>query len=78
MPLSDTRWCPECHGVETTLVGSTLTGVRHLLCVHCGNRWNLTVEDEVLGYTSERRKATTSDRRSPKNPESPFRQPAED
>jgi transposase-like protein len=78
MPFSDTRGCPHCHGSETEMVAFTRMGVRHYSCPECGHRWNLTVEDEVLGYTGERRKSTAADRRSRNTPGSPSRYPTEE
>jgi transposase-like protein len=58
MPPFDERGCPHCHSDDTMMVGFTRTGVRSFRCDDCGNRWNVTVEDEVLAYTSQQPKVT--------------------
>lgn len=52
MTHSDTPNCPVCRSGDVTQVGRSLAG-RRFRCGRCGERWGISLEDEVLGMIGE-------------------------
>jgi transposase-like protein len=46
--------CPHCHSEQTTVVGLTSSGVQHLFCEACGNRWSRSSEAESSSGSTDR------------------------